>query len=154
MSGATTATYIAIASTALTTVGTVAASLDAKATAKTNERIAKNQALSDVYEAEAQASDRARTARATAGAARNAAGATTGSLEGSALDIIADNAATDELDILRIEYAGENASADSAFEAQLQSNKAKRAGFDAAVGVGAGLIKGYGQSSSAKIARG
>ena len=149
MSGLTTATYITLATTALTTVGTVMQSMEARGVAKTNQAIAENQALSDIYEAEAAADDRARIARQTQGAARNSAGANTGSVEGSALDILADNAATDELDILRIEYSGQSAADASAFEAQLQGNKAKSAGFDAAVGVGAGLIKGYGQYNAA-----
>lgn len=139
--------------TTLSTLGTVTSALgafqsgqQASVVAETNARIAERDAQIALNEAEAEADDRARAARRLEGTARNNAGANVGSLEGSALDVLADNAANDELDILRIQYSGESAAESAGFRAELNRNEAKNASTDGFIGAGRALLRGFGNA--------
>lgn len=154
---ATAATATATAATAglfgttLSTLGTLTSALgafssgqQAAATSKTNAALAERDRTIALQEAEAEADDRARTARRLEGTARNNVGANTGSLEGSALDVLADNAANDELDILRITHSGQSAADSAGFRADIERNKASGSKTKGFVGAGAALLRGFG----------
>ena len=57
---------------------------------------------------------------------------------------MADNAAEDELDILRIQQAGRTSADVSQFQAALDRQRAKEAGRQKFVGAGASLLRGFG----------
>lgn len=101
---------------------------------KRNAQIQETKTRADVQSAR-------RNARAMQGAARAAAGVT-GGLQGSALDILASNAAQQELDVLNIRQQGELQKTAFLEGAQLDTMRARSARTAGRIGSAASILRG------------
>jgi hypothetical protein len=139
-----------VAAAAVSAVGAISSAQATSAAAKTNARIADRNALISRQSAAAEEEKQRRLSRRQAGANRAAIGASGITMDGSALDVMEDNAMDAEMDALTIRYNGEIGAMNSESDASLERMRAGAARTAGMFGAGSALLQGgakaYGMS--------
>lgn len=131
-------TVLSAVSTVAGVVGQIQQSRAAESSARYNAALAEQNRRIALQQAKADERTQRRSALRRAGSARAAAGASGLTLEGSALDILEDNAVEEELSALNIRYQGQLRARGFGTEASLERSRAA----NASSGVGTALLTG------------
>lgn len=127
--------------TGLKVLGALQAGSAAGAAADMNARVARNNARWAEYKTGVELSQQDRARRLRQGAAR-AQGAATGGITGSAADIIADNAAQEEMDLMTIRTEGMLRAGSYRANAAMDSARADSSRMAGYIGAGSRLLSG------------
>jgi len=141
------AAYGTIISAGVSAVSMISQASQQKASAKYNQQVAENQAISARQQAAANAETQKRSAAKKIGSMQAAYGASGVSIEGSALDILEESARNAEMDRQNIIYGGELRAVGSEGTAILEGSRASNAMSSGYLSAAGSLFKGASSSS-------
>lgn len=137
--------FAQIAGTAMSVIGALNQGQQAKSAANYNAAVANNNAIASRQQAEANAAAQQRKARLQLGSMRAGYGASGITMEGSAMDVLEQSAATAELDRQNILYGGELKAGGYQSTAGLELMRGEHAETASYFNAGSALLSGMGK---------
>ena len=134
--------FFKVAGTAMAVIGALNQGQQAKSAANYNATVATNNAVASRQQAAANAEAQARKARLQMGAMRAGYGASGITMEGSAMDVLEQSAATAELDRQNILYGGELKAGGYQSTAGLELMRGEHAETSSYFNAGSSLLSG------------